>query len=300
MNLEFYKPTMDEYDQYTEHYRRCIQLCAESSFWAIWDMANTMEAKRAYYKGFYWHQVQLHGENLWMPPIGDWDSVDWSKLLQEVVPSGTVFGYMPEYLVNQWVKSFPGKIGRLEVMTGESDYIYYIDRQAALEGSKYRSIRGQINRFSKEYGECAVFRRFTQEDIPAIKEFQVWWMQENDKLGKTCEDLNTEHHMIMQMLDEWQHMRDMQGAILLIDGKLAAYVIVAELDTHVAEEHILKADYSYKGIYQYMHERIYSELLKEYTFLNSWGDGGIEGLRATKLAQNPLTMLRKYIISWEG
>lgn len=299
MKLEFYKPDLAEYDKYKEYYCKCIQLCSESSFWAIWDMAETMEAKRAFYKEFYWHKTVWHGQQLWMPPIGDWDSVDWQEMLTEIVPKGTVFGYMPEYLVNMWVRNFPNKIGILEPMNGESDYLYHIDRQIALQGKAYANMRNNRNKFLAQYGERTVFKMISSEEIPAIKAFQEWWMQTNRTNDKACDDLETEHRMIMKMLDLWP-MQDMYGVVVYIDGKMAGYVTIAELDTYAAEGHILKADYSYKGIYQYMIDQVYNTLLKDYTIFNAWGDGGIEGLRQTKLAQNPLTMLRKYLISWEG
>lgn len=300
MNLEFYIPQLAEYEQYRTHYTKCIQLCSESSFWAIWDMVDGMEARRAFDGEFYWHQVVWHGQRLWMPPIGDWDSVSWEEVLTERVPKGTVFGYMPEYLVNNWVKSFPEKIGILEPMSSESDYLYHIDRQIALEGKQYSNIRNYINKFERNYGHRVEFREFSVKDIEDIKSFQQWWMQENYKLGKMSEDLEQEDKMIMRMLDNWKDMRDMKGAVLLVDGKMAAYVTIAELDTYAAEGHILKADYSYSGIYQYIIDKVYNLLLKDYVIFNAWGDGGIEGLRKTKLAQNPLTILRKYIVSWEG
>ena len=300
MKLEFYKPHLAEYDQYKKYYTQCIQLCSESSFWAIWDMVDTMDALRAFDGSFYWHQSVWHGQRLWMPPIGDWDSVDWEAVLSELVPSGTVFGYMPEYLVNSWVKSFPSKIGVLEPMSGESDYLYHIDRQIALEGKQYSRMRNNINRFEREYGNKAKFREISMQDIPTIKDFQKRWMQENYRMGKACEDLVLENQMIVRMLDNWDQMRDMRGLVLFIDGQIVAYVTVAELDTYAAEGHILKADYNYHGIYQYVIDKVYNMLLKDYTIFNAWGDGGVAGLRQTKLAQNPLTILRKYIISWEG
>lgn len=300
MKLEFYKPKLEEYDNYKSYYTKCMQLCSESSFWAIWDMVDTMQARRAFDGEFYWHKVVWHDKNLWMPPIGDWDNANWETVLTNSVPKGTVFGYMPEYLVNSWVKSFPAKLGILEPMDGESDYIYHIDRQIALKGSHYSSIRGGIRKFEREYGAKAEFREFSVQDIPAIKSFQKWWMQENYKLGKMSADLEIEDQMVVRMLDNWGAMRDMTGAVLFIDGQVVAYVTVAELDTYIAEGHILKADYSYSGIYQYMIDKVYNILLKDYTIFNAWGDGGVEGLRQSKLAQNPLTILRKYIISWEG
>lgn len=300
MKLEFYKPQLAEYEQYKKYYTQCIQLCSESSFWAIWDMVDTMEVRRAFDGRFYWHQSVWHGKSLWMPPIGDWDSVDWEQVLSERVPRGTVFGYMPEYLVNNWVRNFPAKIGILEPMAGESDYLYHIDRQIALEGKQYSNMRNNIHKFEREYASKAEFREISMQDIPAIKDFQKRWMKENYRLGKACEDLVLENQMIVRMLNNWESMRDMRGLTLFVDGQIVAYVIVAELDTYIAEGHIIKADYSYPGIYQYVIDKVYNLLLKDYTIFNAWGDGGVDGLRKTKLAQNPLTILRKYIISWEG
>ncbi len=39
----------------------------------------------------------------WLPPVGDWDSVeDWQALLTELVPAGTTFVFVPAYLLRKW------------------------------------------------------------------------------------------------------------------------------------------------------------------------------------------------------
>lgn len=297
--LEFRKPKIEEYDDYRKYYHECMQLCSESSFWSIWEMGETMDAQRAFYKGFYWHKVTWHGQQLWMPPIGDWDSVDWEELLTEVVPKGTLFGYMPEYLVKKWMAAFPEKLGNLEPMSGESDYIFHIDRLAELEGGGYSELRRRVKQFISSYGERSLFKAIEPEDIPNIIDFQNQWMEENRKLGKGSEDLEIEHQMALKILSTWP-LEGMIGSVLLIDEKTAGYIVVSELDIHSVEGHILKADYSYKGIYQYMQNQLYRQLSKKYVIMNAWGDGDVEGLRKTKLAQNPIVMLNKFLISWQG
>lgn len=297
--LEFRKPKIEEYDDYRKYYHECMQLCSESSFWSIWEMGETMDAQRAFYKEFYWHKVMWHGQQLWMPPIGDWDSVDWEELLTEVVPKGTLFGYMPEYLVKKWMAAFPEKLGNLEPMSGESDYIFHIDKLAELEGAGYSELRRRVKQFISSYGERSLFKAIEPEDIPNIIDFQNQWMEENRKLGKVSEDLELEHQMVLKILSIWPR-QGMIGAVLFIDEKIAGYNVVSELDIHSVEGFFLKADYSYKGIYQYIQNQFYKHFLKDYVIVNACGDCDLEGLRKTKLAQNPIAKLNKFLISWQG
>lgn len=270
-------------------------MCSESSFLAIWTYRDILKITRAFYKDIYWHKATWHGRELWMTPIGDWDRPDWDELLTEVVPPGTVFGFIPEYLKRVWEKTLGDKMV-IEEMRDEWDYLYGLDKHVAMEGPEYADIRANVRKFMNKYNY--EYSEITPEDIPILIEFYDNWMKLNEDKGKMCQDLLDEYDTNICILNNWNQLPEVLGGKLTVDGNLAAFVVVEALDDNTISGHILKADYSYKGVYQAMQHMLYDSLKSRFTFLNAWSDSGVAGLRTAKLSWNTLVFIKKYFATW--
>ncbi|HWR38851.1 MAG TPA: hypothetical protein VN611_05090 [Patescibacteria group bacterium] len=295
--MEFYKPRFDEYEKYTSYFKQCMQMCAESSFLALWSYEEEMEIERAFYQNLYWHQGIWRGKKIWMTPIGEWDRPDWEELLISAVPPGTLFGFIPELLADRWRQSFAGRL-EIEEMRDEWDYIFHIDDQILLEGQAFAWMRRLCRKFEKNYPY--VFSEIVSEDIPAIIAFQKQWMEWNEQDGKANEELRAEHRTALKILNHWSQLQDVLGAKVTVDGEVISYITVEILDDYLISGHLLKGNYSYKGIYQATQHLLYKQLLANYSILNGWGDGGCAGLRQAKLNLNPIGYVKKYLVTWKG
>ena len=295
--MQFRAPSFDEYADYTHYYKQCLQLSAECSFLALWSYQEELQLERAFCHDLYWHKARWHDQAIWLPPIGEWDRSDWEELLTAAVPPGTLFGFVPEFLANKWVKSFPDKLA-VDGMREEWDYIYHMDQQVFLEGQAFASMRTACRKFIKSYPY--EFSEITPDDIPAIIAFQHQWMEGKKNDGKINEDLAAEHRTVLRVLENWPMLRAVHGAKFTVDKEVVAYIVVEELDDYIISGHILKGNYSYKGVYQAMQHLLYKSKLANFSIINAWGDGGSEGLRQAKLNLNPIGYIKKYLITWKG
>ncbi len=295
--MEFRKISLDDYEKYSEYYKKCMIACADTSFLAIWSESFAYGTVQAFDKNFYWHKMNWNGgQEMWLPPVGDWDSVDWEEVLTEVVPAGTVFGFVPEYLLKKW-QAFSNRI-EVEEMRAEWDYIYSIDRQVEGKGKAYKSWRGTINKFEKSYSYT--FTEIKEEDIEEIKVFQSKWMKDNEGKEKMTEELIHENETVMHVLDHWNMLPCAIGRLLRVDGKIVAYIIVEQLDDNIISGHILKADKEYPQAAQFTKYQLFKNLSKDYSVINAWGDADLEGLRKNKIEENPIILYKKYKVIWKG
>lgn len=294
--MDFYRPHLDEYEEYTSRFKLCMQMGSESSFLAIWSYVEDYDIERALHKDLYWHKVLWNGRRVWFPPVGEWERDDWEDLLTDFVPPGTVFCFMPELLVQRWRKAFGHRI-LIEDMREEWDYLYSIDQQIAMEGQAFSSIRRRCRKFmdSNDYEYGVV----TPDDIPALLEFQNAWMKTNAEAGKVDDSLLADHHTILKFFDNWSALPNLYGAWLKVDGKVVAYVLSEELEDYLLSGHLLKGDYTYTGVYQAMNHLFYKNTLSRFSVSNDWGDGGYESLRQAKLNWNPIGFIRKYFVTWD-
>ena len=295
--MEFRRGGVDDYEKYSEYYKKYMVACADTSFLAIWSRAVVYGIVQAFNKNFYWHKMNWNGgQELWLPPVGDWDSVDWEEVLTEVVPPGTVFGFVPEYLLEKW-QAFSKRI-EVQEMRGEWDYIYSIDRQVAGKGKSYTSWRRAIHKFEKSYSYT--FTEIEEEDIEEIKAFQMKWMKDNEGKEKMTEELIHENETVQYVLAHWNLLPCVIGRLLRVDGKIISYMIVEHLDDNIISGHILKADKEYPEAAKFTKYQLLKNLSSDYSVANFWGDADLEGLRKNKMQENPIALYKKYEVLWKG
>ena len=296
--MEFKPVTLDEYDHYMEYYRKCMIACAETSFMTVWLEGVAFDVVQAFDSDFFWHKMTWEGENVWLPPVGDWDGPqDWQALLTRVVPKDTTFVFVPAYLLRKW-QAFAQHI-EVEDMRSEWDYIYSIERQVKASGKSYRNWRASINRFADRYPDWS-YEPITVDIIDEIKAFQAEWMEENSGTEKMTDELRGENKTTLFMLDHWAQVPNAVGAVLRVSGRIAAFIVLEKLDENIISGQFLKADYRCDGAARFLKNEMYKRLLPNYVMINAWGDSDMEGLRQNKLKENPITLYRKYKVRWKG
>ncbi len=296
--MEFEPVTLDGYEKYMEYYRKCMISCAETSFMTVWLEGVAFGVVQAFAHDFYWHKITWENEPAWLPPVGDWDSVtDWQALLTELVPAGTTFVFVPAYLLRKW-QVFADRI-EVEDMRSEWDYIYSIPRQVNATGQVYRNWRASLNRFAKRYPDWSS-EPITVDIIDEIKAFQAEWMAGNEGTEKMTDELRGENKTTLFMLDHWEKIPSAVGKVLRVGGKMVAFIVVEKLDENMISGQFIKADHRCEGAARFLKNEMFKELLPDYVLINAWGDSDLEGLRMNKLAENPITLYKKYKVIWKG
>lgn len=294
-----YRPVRwEEHERYREYYRRCMILCAETSFMTVFTESETYNITQAFCDGFYWQQMDWEGERVFLPPVGDWDSVDdWQGLLRRRIPAGSVFAFVPAYLLRKW-EAFSDRI-EVEDMRSEWDYVYSTPKLVAGEGRALAGWRREINTFLRLYPDHST-EPITEASIPELLAFQDRWMAENAGKEKMTQELVNEDRSTRFMLNNWARLPGAVGMILRVEGKLASFLIVEKLDDHMLNGQYQKTDYAYKGASRFLKRELFASLLPQYVMVNNWGDSDLPGLRACKESEDPIVLYKKYRVTWKG
>jgi len=181
----------------------------------------------------------------------------------------------------------------VEATRDHFDYVYLRDDLAELKGNRYRSKRNHINQLfrSYRYEYLSLDRGAHIEDC--IKVQEKWCGQ------RRCED-------DLDLIGEWEAVRvirgsyeslELQGGVLIIDGKVAAFTIGEMLNAETAVVHIEKADPDIPGLYPAINQQFCINNWKGVRYINREQELGVPGLREAKLSYDPHHLVQKFRIT---
>jgi len=87
-----------------------------------------------------------------------------------------------------------------------------------------------------------------------------------------------------------------QGAVIVVGGRVGAFTIGEHLNRDTVVIHIEKADPDIPGLYQLINQQFCKNMEEEITYVNREQDLGIDGLRKAKLSYYPDHFVEKYRI----
>lgn len=179
------------------------------------------------------------------------------------------------------------------------DYIFSLSQLANPQGSKFKTKRHLANRFQVENPD-AIFKICDLNDINVQKQIisvlRRW--ENNKKNDNKIYDLEHEEIAICRLLKTASKHKLILSCIYLHDVMLG-FSIDEVLPDNYAIAHFIKADNSFKGIYEFFNEKISQHLLKQGVLLWNWQqDLNIEGLRQLKTSYHPVGFLKKYSVSF--
>jgi len=178
------------------------------------------------------------------------------------------------------------------------DYIYSIPELAKLVGSKFKKRRHLAKRFQEAYPDAKFEVRSssdpaTQEQIRAV--FQQW------KQAKILNDKTHGSGFEEQAIDRLLNTASQHPVIvscIFLHETMLGFSIDEIVSDHKAMAHFIKADNSYKGIYEFLNEQLAYFLSHHGIVAWNWQqDLNIAGLRATKMSYSPIGFLKKYSVS---
>lgn len=169
-----------------------------------------------------------------------------------------------------------------------SDYIYDREALVELKGKNYQPKRNHVNKFHKEY--ISSLLPLTEKDIPECMEFEASWCVKHGY--EENENIRNERRAL---IFAFQHFKELEltGAIIRIDGKIAAFTFGAPINHSTFGVHYEKADIHIDGSYSAINQHFASNIPNQYMYLNREEDLGIPGLRQAKLSYHPVLLLEK-------
>lgn len=167
------------------------------------------------------------------------------------------------------------------------DYIYNIDELIALSGRALHKKKNHLNRFFNLYPNFS-YERVDESNAMEVLSASRAWFEYSDK----SDGLRNEMLGIEASLNNFSAL-GMKGAIIRIDGKIAAFSLAEQINDDSVVIHIEKGNTFYEGIYQAINQQFLKNDFSHLRFVNREEDLGIEGLRKAKMSYKPLRFIEK-------
>ena len=172
------------------------------------------------------------------------------------------------------------------------DYLYHIQDLATLEGKKFQKKRNHLNRFKQLHPQFRV-EPITEENMPLVEDLLARWYKSRLDADPSA-DFYMEQVALSKALQHWAEL-DMEGLVLMDGDEILAMTMGSFLSDNTFDVQFEKAidDSAYVA----MCSSFAAHLMEKYPdliYLNRDDDLGIEGLRKSKLAYNPVMLIEKH------
>lgn len=172
------------------------------------------------------------------------------------------------------------------------DYIYNIEELATLKGKKFQKKRNHLNKFKQSHPDYRL-EPITNENISMVEDLlNRWYKQRLD--ADPSADFYMEQVALTKALRHREEL-DMEGLILMDGDEILAMTMGSFLGGNTFDVQFEKA--IDETAYVAMCSGFAGYLMDKYPhlqYLNREDDLGIEGLRKSKLAYNPVMLIEKH------
>lgn len=172
------------------------------------------------------------------------------------------------------------------------DYLYNIEDLATLKGKKFQKKRNHLNKFRQLHPDYRL-EPITDENTQMVVSLLERWYKIRLEADPTA-DFHMEQAAIYRALRHRKEL-DMEGLVLMDGDEILAMTLGSFLSNNTFDVQFEKA--IDEAAYIAMCSGFAAYLMEKYPslqFLNREDDLGIEGLRKSKLAYNPVLLLEKH------
>lgn len=243
--------------------------------------------------GFLLFRFYTGAEQAYLMPVGTGDvGPVLEALLEDALQMGIPFRMLgvSYEMRTQMEEAMPGKF-IFEENRDYYDYIYLREHLATLTGKKYQAKRNFLNKFRKEYPHYE-YKELTKEQVPECLRLADEWRKAND--GEGDKALEAEKCSMTYALEHMEEL-DIQGGILMVDGKVVAFTYGTPINQDTWNVCVEKADTNYEGAYAMINYEYTNRIDEKYAYINREEDLGLPGLRKAKLSYQPYLLLEKYM-----
>lgn len=186
---------------------------------------------------------------------------------------------------------YPGQF-RIHHDRNSFDYLYAVEDLATLKGKKFQKKRNHLNKFRQAHPDYRL-EPINDENTPAVAQLLDDWYRSRLEADPTA-DFQMEQAALYKALRHREEL-DMEGLILTDGDQILAMTLGSHLSGNTFDVQFEKAidESAYvaicNGFAAYLMEK-YPDL----RYLNREDDLGIEGLRKSKLAYQPIALIEKH------
>ena len=186
---------------------------------------------------------------------------------------------------------YPGKF-HIHHDRNSFDYIYNIEDLATLKGKKFQKKRNHLNKFKQLHPDFRV-ELITDANTPQVEALLENWYRTRLEADPSA-DFYMEQVAISKALRHREEL-GMEGLVIMDGDEMLAMTLGTPLSGSTYDVQFEKA--IDETAYVAMCSSFAAWLMDKYPhlqYLNREDDLGIEGLRKSKLAYNPVTMIEKH------
>lgn len=186
---------------------------------------------------------------------------------------------------------YPGQF-RIHHDRNSFDYLYNIEELATLKGKKFQKKRNHLNKFRQLHPNYRV-EPICDANTPLVQALLERWYKGKLELDPSA-DFFMEQIAISKAL-RCREALQMEGLVLMDGDEILAMTMGSFLSSDTFDVHFEKA--IEETAYVAMCSSFAAYLVGKYPqlrLLNREDDMGIEGLRKSKLAYNPVTLIEKH------
>jgi hypothetical protein len=291
MKLTFEPIDLERQPSYLQKLAQCGQIASDYSFINLWSWGEEYGLQWAWQEHLVWIKQTRPEETFWAP-VGNWEAVDWTTMLQAAADYFPQLIRIPERLLDIWKSRSQVPMDIAEARD-HWDYLYDRQELVNLAGNRFHKKKNLLNQFKNKYE--AVYLPFGPDMVSQAKGMQEDWCTWRDCEGN--DTLASENKAIAKVLDNWQHLSGVTGGALQVDSTLVAYTVGEAMPDNTLVIHFEKGCPDFKGSYQAINQMFLENDTGTSTLVNREQDLGDQGLRKAKLSYNPVDFVRKYRVT---
>ena len=173
------------------------------------------------------------------------------------------------------------------------DYVYEIEKLAALKGRKYHRKRNHYHRFCKNHPDFRI-EPITSANLPQVLAFAHTWYT-NKQAENPEENFHHEQQAFERGIAHYEKLR-LDGIILLHNEEILAFSIGNPLSADTFDVNFEKARWDIEGAYTAINCEFAKYIQAKYPhilYLDREEDMGVEGLRKAKESYFPHHMIQR-------
>jgi hypothetical protein len=180
------------------------------------------------------------------------------------------------------------------------DYIYRTGDLIELRGNSYKSKRGEINQFLRNYPQAASETLRPERHGEGIRELLHHWLRarlqhaEGANIGELLASTELERQAIERALRHYDAL-GLSGLCLVIDGRIEGFTFGERINPQVASILVEKTNFAISGAAQYLF-REFSRHFADCDYINVGDDLGLENMRRVKMSYRPVMFGEKYTL----
>ena len=216
------------------------------------------------------------------------EAIQWLEKYCHTKSIDLKFGIMEPEMYAELNEMYPGRFS-IEYSRDNADYIYPVEKLAALSGKAYHGKKNHVNKFMKTHEDWFYEKMSHENTEECIRMVQQWCIEngccdDKDKAAEIC--------VCIEGIRRREELGLTGGLIRTGDGIVALTLgEPSNQDTFVI--HFEKAFSGIQGAYPMINQQFILHELMDYKYVNREEDMGLDGLRKAKESYKPVMMAEK-------